>query len=122
MADVPLRAIAKVIRSKNAGPFEMTLDVIFGSKRDYEVVKASGTITRELIAKLYNVATRQILTFVFYDAANAIKITLPRPRPQGSIGETDMHAAQQHAPLLEVMVPWEEERAYALAAPVRSDK
>jgi Domain of unknown function (DUF4387) len=111
MADVPLRAIAKVIRSKNAGPFEITLDVIFGSKRDYEAVKASGTITRELIAKLYNVATQQILTFVFYDAANAIKITLPRPRPQGSIGETDMHAAQQHAPLLEVMVPWEEERA-----------
>jgi hypothetical protein len=106
MADMPLRAIAKVIRSKNAGPFEITLDVIFGSKADYEVVKAGGAITRELIAELYNVATQQILTFVFYDAANAIKITLPRPRPQGSIGETDMHAAQQHAPLLDVMIPW----------------
>jgi Domain of unknown function (DUF4387) len=107
MADaVPLSSIAKVIRSKNAGPFEITLDVIFGSREDYEAVKRAKVITRELIAKLYNVATQQILTFVFFDAANAIKITLPRPRPQGSVGETDMHAAQQHAPLMDIMVPW----------------
>ena len=35
-----------------------------------------------------------------------VKITLPRPRPQGGIGETDMHAAQQHVPLQEIRVPW----------------
>ena len=104
---LPLSAIAKVIRSKNAGPFEITLDVIFGSREDYEAVKRANVITRELIAKLYHVAPQEILTFVYFDAANAIKITLPRPRPQGSVGETDMHAAQQHVPLMDIMVPWE---------------
>ena len=68
----PLREIAKVVRSKNAGPFEITLDIIFKNRADFD----------------------------------AVKITLPRPRAQGAIGETDMHAAQQHVPLQEIRVPW----------------
>jgi hypothetical protein len=100
-----LAEIAKVIRSKNAGPFEITFDIIFANRADYDAVRASGVITPELIARIYGLATQQILTFVWFDVANAIKFTLPRPRPQGSIGETDMHGAQQHAPLMEIVVP-----------------
>jgi hypothetical protein len=102
----PLRDIAKVVRSKNAGPFEITLDIIFRSKEDYEAVKKSGVITRELISGLYNVPTQAIITFGFFDLVNAVKITLPRPRVQGGVGETDMHAAQQHVPLQEIRIPW----------------
>jgi hypothetical protein len=104
-SSVPLKDIAKVIRSKNAGPFEITFDIVFKSREDFEAVKATGVITKELIAGLYNVSAEQVLTFVYYDAANAIKATIPRPRPQGSIGETDMHAAQQHVPLMGIMIP-----------------
>lgn len=104
---VALKDIAKVIRSKNAGPFEITLDIIFKNSGDYEKVKATGVITKELISQLYNLSPEKVITFVYYDAANAIKTTLPRLRPQGSVGETDMHAAQQHAPLMEIMIPWE---------------
>ena len=50
--------------------------------------------------------TQAIITFGFFDLVNAVKITLPRPRAQGGIGETDMHAAQQHVPLQEIRVPW----------------
>ena len=102
----PLREIAKVVRSKNAGPFEITLDIIFKNRADFEAVKKSGVITRELISALYNVPTKSIITFGFFDLVNAVKITLPRPRAQGGVGETDMHAAQQHAPLQEIRVPW----------------
>ena len=102
----PLREIAKVVRSKNAGPFEITLDIIFKNRADFDAVKESGVITRELISELYNVPTQSIITFGFFDLVNAVKITLPRPRAQGGIGETDMHAAQQHAPLQEIRVPW----------------
>jgi hypothetical protein len=52
------------------------------------------------------VPTQAIITFGFFDLVNAVKITLPRSRPQGGIGETDMHAAQQHVPLQEIRVPW----------------
>ncbi|TYP55415.1 DUF4387 domain-containing protein [Thermosediminibacter litoriperuensis] len=105
--EVFLKDIAKVIRSKNAGPFEMTLDIIFKTKEDYEKVKSSGVINEELISQLYGIEKDRIIAFVYFDAANAVKITIPRLRPQGSIGETDMHAAQQHVPLMYVEVPWE---------------
>ena len=103
---LPLKDIAKVVRSKNAGPFEITFDIIFKSREDYEAVKASGVITKQLISELYDVPTQRIITFLYFDAANAIKATIPRPRPQGSIGEIDMHAAQQHVPLMHVQIPW----------------
>jgi hypothetical protein len=103
---LPLKDIAKVVRSKNAGPFEITFDIIFKTREDYEAVKASGVITKQLISELYDVPTQRIITFLYFDAANAIKATIPRPRPQGSIGEIDMHAAQQHVPLMHVQIPW----------------
>ena len=106
LVPTPLRDIAKVVRSKNAGPFEITLDIIFKTKDDFEAVKRSGAITKELISDLYNVPTQAIITFGFFDLVNAVKITLPRPHAQGSVGETDMHAAQQHVPLQEIRIPW----------------
>lgn len=104
--ELPLRRIAKVVRSKNSGPFEVTFDVIFSSNDDFRRVKDSGVVTRTRIATLYGVSENAISTFGFFDRINAIKITMPRPRPQGSVGETDMHACQQHAPLADLMVPW----------------
>lgn len=101
-----LKDIAKVIRSKNAGPFEITFDIIFKSKEDYEAVKGTGVITKEMFSQMYNVPIDKIITFGYFDLVNAIKVTIPRPRAQGSIGETDMHAAQQHVPLQNIMIPW----------------
>ena len=99
--------LAHIIRSKNAGPFELTLDIIFKNKENYEKVKARDIINKSLIAKLYNITEDKILEFVYFDSANAIKATLVRPRPQASFGETDMHCAQQHVPLLTIEVPWD---------------
>jgi len=103
---VLLRDIAKVIRSKNAGPFEMTMDIVFKDQADYQRVKDLGIISHDLVSRLYGVDKERIVALVFFDTANAIKITIPRLRPQGSIGETDMHAAQQHVPLMNVEIPW----------------
>jgi hypothetical protein len=102
---VKLKDVAKVIRSKNAGPFELTFDVIFKTKEDYEKVKSCGAINRELVAKLYGIEPEKILNFVFFDAANAFKFTIPRMRPQGSVGEIDMHGAQQYVPLFDIEIP-----------------
>lgn len=97
-----------VIRSKNAGPFELTLDMIFLNKEIYEKVKSTGVITKSLIAKLYSIPEDKVLVFVYFDTANAIKATLVRARPQASTGETDMHACQQHVPLLSIEIPWDD--------------
>lgn len=100
-----LKDIAKIIRSKNAGPFEVTMDIIFQNEEEYRRVLDSGIIDRELVSKLYHIDPDKIITLSSFDAARAIKITLPRPRKQGSIGETDMHAAQQHVPLMFIELP-----------------
>ena len=44
-----LDALAKTIRSKNAGVNKITFDVIFQDRDTYEAVKHSGTITRDCV-------------------------------------------------------------------------
>ena len=107
--EVSIIDLVKVIRSKNAGPFELTFDIIFKDQETYEKVKRTKVITKELIAKLYQVPIEKVLYFVEFDPANAIKATIVKPMDSGSIGETDVYGAQQHAPLLEIKIPYEEQ-------------
>lgn len=100
-----LRDLAKVVRSKNSGPFEITFDVIFDDVPVYERVKQSGVLTEALICGLYNVTQDDIVTFMFFDPARAFKLTLKRSWAQGSVGERDTFGAQQHAPLLTIEIP-----------------
>ena len=99
-----IRDLASICKSKNAGPFDLTIDVIFGSDAEYERVAATGILGAPLFARLYGVAESQVL-FTPYPAARAFKATLPRRVPAGAFGDTDVYGAQQHAPLLEVDIP-----------------
>ena len=99
-----LRDIAAVCKSKNAGPFELTIDAVFADRETFEKVKATGVICPQLFVDLYGVAEEDIL-FTVYDAGLAFKATLPRLVSAGDLGDTDVYGAQQHAPLLEVEVP-----------------
>lgn len=105
--EVSIIDLATVIRSKNAGPFELTFDLIFKDRETYEKVKKTKIITRELIARLYHIPVENVLYFVEFDAANAIKATIVRPVDSGSIGETDVYGAQQHVPLLGIKIPYD---------------
>ncbi|MEB0060121.1 DUF4387 domain-containing protein [Variovorax sp. LG9.2] len=100
-----LRELAKVIRSKNSGPFEITFDVIFDQRAPYERVKQSGVLTRDLVGTIYNVPDQDIVAFIFFDPALAFKFTLRRGWAQGSIGERDTFGAQQHVPLMSIDIP-----------------
>lgn len=100
-----LQELADVIRSKNSGPFELTLDIIFKDQEIYEEVKRLKLITPEKIAELYHVAIDKIIAFVEFEPANAIKITIERPMPAGDPGDNDIYGAQQHGPLLGLNLP-----------------
>lgn len=97
---VKLIDIAGVIRSKNAGPYELTLDIIFKEQEWYRKIKNSSAINRPLISRIYSIPAGDILDIIEFDPAGAIKITVKRPLISGDIGETDVYGAQQHAPLL----------------------
>ena len=100
-----LQQLARVIRSKNSGPFELTFDVIFDDPAVYNRVKSSGVLTPERMCALYNVQPADIAALLFFDPALAFTLTLPRGWAQGSIGERDTFGAQQHAPLMTLTIP-----------------
>jgi hypothetical protein len=102
---VPLTDVASVVRSKNAGPFEITLDIIFRNERDYYDLKAIQYFTREALAALYQVPVEDVFDVVHFDPACAVKANLKRRTPSGGPGDSDVYGAQQHAPLLNLRVP-----------------
>lgn len=95
-----LTDVAKVIRSKNSSPFELTLDIIFADAGVYERVRANEAISPSTIADLYGIAPERVHRVIYFDPAHAVKITLARPLPSGAPGDTDVYGAQQHGPLL----------------------
>lgn len=101
-----LKDIAKVIRSKNSGPFEITFDIMFADKVSYQRAKESGVLNRELVKRLYSVEDEDIRACMFFDPALAFKFTIRRSPEsrQGSINENDTFGTQQHAPLLDVEI------------------
>ncbi len=99
-----IRDIAKVCRSKNAGPFQLTLDIVFDDAELFRRVAATGVLNAELVASLYGVKPSEVV-FTPYPPALAFKATIPRLLPAGDFGDTDVYGAQQHAPLLDIEIP-----------------
>lgn len=95
-----LSDIARVIRSKNAGPFMVTFDIIFEDVETLERVRETGSLTSQDVARLYGVSANEIVDFAYYPMARAVKFSMYRPQPSGARFDTDVYGAQQHAPLL----------------------
>ena len=73
-----LKDLAQLIRSKNAGPFVLTFDIMFDSMQDYLRVRDSGVISQELFASLYGTPVDEVEIY-HVDTAQAIKASIPRP-------------------------------------------
>ena len=71
-----LKDIANVIRSKNAGPFELTLDVMLKDQEMFEAMRAANVINTKLIAKLYQIPEEDVISIVYFPNAKAIKATI----------------------------------------------
>ena len=70
--------LAKVIRSKNAGPTTLTLDLLFNDAAGFRLACASKSLSPDAIARLYSQPPAK--------AANSASVTAafkwPRSRPQ----------------------------------------
>jgi hypothetical protein len=98
-----LDEIAKVIRSKNAGPFCLTLDILFGDVDSYQRVVDANIITRERMSELYRQPLSEVQVF-HHKQALAMKISLVRKVTAGSIRDTDLYGAQHHVLLYPLQV------------------
>ncbi len=78
------------VRSKNAGPFWVTIDIFCGSKAAFDAVSAK--LSTERVAALYKARPETLKRFDIADL-NVVKFSLPRPVVQGSREDRDMHGA-----------------------------
>src|SRR5690242_2460699 len=104
-ATVPITDLATLVRSKNAGPFVISLDFVFPNVETYSAVRDSQAISRESIADLYSLPVTRVSDAIEYPAANAIKVNILRDRPAGSFGERDIYGSQHGALLAALHVP-----------------
>ena len=100
-APVTLGDLAVEVRSKNAGPFWMTLEAFMPDEATYRI--ADALITPQVITELYQVAAASLQIFRIPDL-HVVKVSFPRPVVQGSLHDRDMHAGQHHVPLAGVAV------------------
>jgi hypothetical protein len=91
--------IAFKVRSKNAGPFWVTVDVFCGSQTAYDTLRAG--LKTEAIAALYHQPIDALKRFDI-PALNVIKFSFPRPVIQGHRTDRDMHGAQWSTLLAEL--------------------
>ena len=99
-----LADIATLIRSKNAGPFMLTFDIMFADLASYRRVKDSGALNPVAFAKLYRCPVDKVRYFECENAL-AFKFSIPRPIFQGDLGDGDLHGGQQFMPLLDIEIP-----------------
>lgn len=99
-----LHELTRLIRSKNAGPFELTVDVMFKDKQSYDRVVSSKVLNADTMARLYHVDPGSVRMFKA-DIALAIKISLPRPIASGSVQDTDIFGGQFHSPIVRLEIP-----------------
>ncbi|WP_137922440.1 DUF4387 domain-containing protein [Hydrogenophaga sp. 2FB] len=95
---------AAMVRSKNAGPFVLTFDILFSDEASYERVKRSGALNADMFARLYQTESAKV-RFFECDRARAFKFSIPHPTTQGALGCADLHGGQQFIPLLDVEIP-----------------
>ena len=94
-----LAEVCRYVRSKNAGPVWITIDVFFDDRQTYLRHRDDPAIGAASIACLYEVDEAQVRRFAI-DRLHTVKISIPRPAPQGGVVERDMHGGQQFVPLL----------------------
>lgn len=96
-----IAARAKVLRSKNAGPFVITLDVIFGTQADFEKVRAKIGVAG--LAEAYAIAPEDVVGIDFVPELKAMKASFKRRLPCGHPGDADCYGMNQEQPLAHLL-------------------
>ena len=78
--------------------------MIFKDRATYEKVRDARIINAAWFAKTYRLKP-EVVAIINYDAANAIKITIPRPVISGDITDGDVFGGQQYGPLVDIEIP-----------------
>jgi hypothetical protein len=103
MEAIKLISLADVIRSKNAGPTQLTIDLFFRDAAAYALAAGSASLSSAAVAALYQLPASQVRRFDL-PAISALKFSMPRQCVAGDPGDGDVYGAQQHAPFLGIVL------------------
>ena len=98
-----LKDVARHVRSKNAGPFWITIDIFFRSDDDFRRYASSSALGSKAVGALYGIPVHLLKRFEVPELL-VVKLSYPREKPQGGAFERDMHGGQQYVRLLDVEV------------------
>ena len=97
-----LGEVADRIRSKNAGPFTVTVDIFCSTSEILE--KISGWLSNQTVADIYGLEASSVRRFELH-GIRVLKFSFPRPTVQGHRLDRDMHSAQFAVLLEELDLP-----------------
>ena len=100
-----MNELCSIVRTKNAGPFLFTLDIVFKERPVYEAMKEHRLLSRELLASAYGVAVEDVVVFEMFDNVMAVKGTFRRKIVAASPGDSDVYAMNQEVPALQIRFP-----------------
>ena len=92
----------RLIRSKDAGPFMLTIDLFFADPATHEAYRRSHVLTPDVFAALYRVAETEVESYDLPEIS-ALKVSFPRLVVSGDFGDTDITGGQQYAVLVEYL-------------------
>lgn len=96
-----VKDVCRYVRSKQAGPFWVTIDLFFDSPASFERYAECPALSAETFARLYGTDPALVKRFPVR-SLSVLKVSYARATPQGGMVERDMHAGQQYVPLLDV--------------------
>lgn len=96
-----LREVTRHVRSKNAGPFWITVDIFFADDESFRRYVHDPALATPQIATLFETRADQVKRFEV-PQLQMIKLSFPRAAPQGGVVERDMHSGQVFVRLLGV--------------------
>ena len=96
-----LEEVCHQIRSKNAGPFWISVDLFFRDREAFDRYAGAKELQPPHLAPLFGVRPDQVGCYLVPDLA-VLKISYPRRDPQGGMIERDLHGGQQYVRIIDL--------------------
>lgn len=96
--------LCSIVRSKNSGPYLLTIDLFASNLDNYHLLKEANKINEELVCQLYDITPDKIEGIYYFDEVLGIKITIQRTISSGTFGDVDVYGTQQYIQLLDIEV------------------
>lgn len=96
-----VREVCRHVRSKVAGPFWVTMDLMFDSDENYNRYCQSQALSAESIGAVYGIDPAMVRHYPV-PTLKVLKISYPRKTSQGGVEERDLHSGQQYTYILDL--------------------